>query len=427
MDYTWAIVSLVGLVAVILIANFRNINVGLVGFAMAMLLATVSGLELKGVYSSFNTQIFLRMLGMQVLIVVARNNGTVSLIAGAVLKLTKGKLIRLLPIVLYFACGIASWFNIGISSVLTPMVFALSYEMGFKNHLTLGFCTMFQLMSWGVSPYSMQGLNIATYAAEQGYTLNLWAGALTMVVIGSIMFFAMYFFLGWHKMAPIDIDDFEKREFEKTGGKAKLGKNQICTLLAFAAYIFCNLVLKVDMMVTPIVAAIVLLCLGCGDPKKIIKDIPWNSLIMIGGMTVYVGIISQLGGVDLLTHFISSVASATFAPAIMNFICAFMSIFSSGNGVVIPTMSATISGLDAAIPGLNTQAMFWSVVMGANATPMSPMSTVGANSLAYYSAASNPTDAEFKKAFNRQLAVAGVAMVWSTIAGALGMFAMFNW
>ena len=60
---TWAIISLVGLVAIILLANLRNINVGLVGFAMAMLLATVSGLELRDVYSSFNVQIFLRMLG----------------------------------------------------------------------------------------------------------------------------------------------------------------------------------------------------------------------------------------------------------------------------------------------------------------------------------------------------------------------------
>ena len=87
---TWAIISLVGLVAIILLANLRNINVGLVGLAMAMLLATVSGLELRDVYSSFNVQIFLRMLGMQVLIVIARNNGTVALLAGGVLKLTRG-------------------------------------------------------------------------------------------------------------------------------------------------------------------------------------------------------------------------------------------------------------------------------------------------------------------------------------------------
>ena len=110
----------------------------------------------------------------------------------------------------------------------------------------------------------------------------------------------------------------------------------------------------------------------------------------------------------------------------MNLLCAFMSVFASGNGVVIPTMSATVSGLAAAIPGLSVPAMFWAVVIGANATPMSPMSTVGATALSYYSAAAKPSDEEFKKAFNRQFVVAIIAMLWSTLAALLGMYAMFQ-
>lgn len=418
--YTWAIISLLGLAAVVIIANWRDINVGLVGFGMAMLLATVAGLNLKEVYNSFNTQIFLRMLGMQVLIVIARSNGTLDILGDLVIRLTKGNRIRLLPIIIYFICGIASWFNLGLSSVLTPLVFALSVQMGFKNHLTLGFSTMFMLMSWGVSPYSMQGLNLASYAAEQGYTLNLWHGAFTMVIIGSIMFFAMYFIFGWHKMKPIEV------KMGDGDDKKKLTNKQIFTLLGFASFIFCNLVLKIDMMVTPICAAIVLLCLGCADAKATFKMIPWNSLIMIGGMTVYVGIIKLMGGVDLMTSFIAAVANKTLAPGIMNALCAFMSLFASGNGVVIPTMSATVSELCSAIPGLSASAMFWAVAMGANATPMSPMSTVGAQSLAYYSAASNPSEEEFKKAFNRQFIMAIAAMIWSSIAGFCGLFAMFS-
>ncbi len=418
--YTWAIISLLGLVAVIIIANWKDINIGLVGFAMAMFIATIAGLNLKDVYGSFNTQIFFRMLGMQVLIVIARTNGTMDILGNAVIRLTQGNRIKLLPIIIYLLIGVASWFNLGLSSVLTPLVFALSAQMGFKNHLTLGFSTMFMLMSWGVSPYSMQGLNLQSYAAEQGITLNLWHGAFTMVTIGSVMFIVMYFVLGWHKMKPIEL------HADISGEKKKLNSKQIFTLIGFAAFVFANLVLGVDMMVTPICAAIVVFCLGCADPKATFKQIPWNSLIMIGGMTIYVGIIKLLGGVDLMTSFIAAVANKTLAPGIMNFICAFMSIFSSGNGVVIPTMTATVSELTEAIPGLSASAMFWAVTMGANATPMSPMSTVGANSLAYYSAASNPTDAEFKKAFNRQLGMAIIAMVWSTIAGFLGMFSMFT-
>ena len=177
MSNTWAIVSLLGLIVVVILANWKNINVGLVGFAMAMLLSTIAGLKLKDVYGSFNTQIFLRMLGMQVLIVIARTNGTMKILANAVMKVTRGKAIRLLPIVLYIAMGMGGWFNLGINAALTPLLYVIGVEMGFSNHLTLGFCGMFNLFSWGISPYSMGGLNLAAYAAEQGYTLNLWAGA----------------------------------------------------------------------------------------------------------------------------------------------------------------------------------------------------------------------------------------------------------
>ena len=130
---TWAIISLLGLAVVVILANWKNINVGLAGFAMAMLLATIAGLKLKDVYGSFNTQLFFRMLSMQVLIVIARTNGTLKILASWVMKLTRGKLIRLLPIVIYFAIGFGSWFQLGIASILTPLVFALSYEMGFKT------------------------------------------------------------------------------------------------------------------------------------------------------------------------------------------------------------------------------------------------------------------------------------------------------
>lgn len=62
------------------------------------------------------------MMGMQVLIVIARNNGTLNILGNLVLKAAKGKAIRLLPIILYFGIGVASWFQLGLSNVLTPLI-----------------------------------------------------------------------------------------------------------------------------------------------------------------------------------------------------------------------------------------------------------------------------------------------------------------
>ena len=413
----WAIISLIGLVIIIIIANVKNINVGIVGLAMALFIGTIGGMELKDIYSSFNLQIFLRMLGMQVLIVIAKSNGTMNILGDAVLKVAKGKRIRLLPIVLYLFCGIASWMQLGVSQVLAPLIFAIAYEMGFKDPFKLAFVTFFQLFAWGISPYSMQGLNIATYAQEQGYTLNLWHGAFSMATMGTVLFIALYIYHGWHKMEPVALESKEK---------VIIGKNQILTLIGFFTFIVCNLVFGIDMMVTPICAGVVLLCLGCADPNKVVKGIPWSTLIMIGGMTVYVGVISGFGGVELISSGIAAIANKTIAPALMTFICGVMSLFSSGNGVVIPTMSATISSLAEAIPGLDITAMFWAVVIGANATAISPMSTIGANSLSYYAACYNPTEEEQKRNFNILFIYAGLFLVWSTVAALIGIDGLFS-
>ena len=413
----WAIISLIGLIVIIVIANVKNINVGIVGLAMAFFIGTMGGMKLKNIYNSFNLQIFLRMMGMQVLIVIARNNGTLNILGNLVLKAAKGKAIRLLPIILYFGIGVASWFQLGLSNVLTPLIFAMAFELGFKDPFKLGFVTFFTMFAWGISPYSMQGLNIAAYAEEQGYALNLWHGAFNMALMGTVLFIALYLYHGWHKMEPISLKEREQ---------VKLVRDQILTLVGFVTFIICNLFLKIDMMVTPICAGVVLLCLGCGDPDKVVRGIPWSTLIMIGGMTVYVGVISGFGGVELISTGIAAVANRAIAPAVMTMICGVMSLFSSGNGVVIPTMSATISSLAESIPGLNISTMFWAVVIGANATAISPMSTIGANSMAYYSACYSPTEKENKKSFNKLFLYAGLFLVWASVASSLGIVSIFK-
>lgn len=243
---TWAIISLLGLVAIIFIANWKNINVGIVGLGMAMLIATLAGLKLRDVYSNFNLQIYIRMLSMQVMIVIARTNGTLNILGNAVLKLCKGKRVRILPIVLFFTIGIGSWFNLGLGSVLTPLTFAMAYEMGFKDPFKLAFVTFFTTVAWGVSPYTMMGLNTASYADTYGgYTMNLWSAALNTLLPGLVLFVGLYIFHGWYKMEPIELKP-------RGDGDAKINSKQIFTLLGFAAFVIANLGFGVDMMVAPI-------------------------------------------------------------------------------------------------------------------------------------------------------------------------------
>lgn len=413
-NMTWAIISLVGLVLVIALSNWKKINVGVCGLAFAFVIGTLGGMKLKAIYGNFNTQIFLRMFGMQCLIVIARSNGTLTIIANAVLRLCKGKFIRVLPIILFVLVGLSTWFNMGIATVMQPLVCALALEMGFVNPLKLFFVCMANTVAWGISPYSMIGLDMIGHASTWGIEANPWNAAISMLICGTVFFLINYFFFGWHKMAPMELSDRPKVKFER---------NNILTLLGFAAFIFLNLFFKIDLMITPICAAIVLMTLGVANPKDCMKAIPFNTLMMLGGMSVYVGVIKGLGGVELLSGWITAIVTKHTAVSVFAVIAAVMSVFSSANSVVIPTLVAIIPTVTAMLPGVSGQSLLGVIAAASNGTAVSPMSTVGGNMLGYYSACYNPTEEQQQKVFNYFLIEAGLVLAIYII---LPLFGVWN-
>ncbi len=412
-NMTWAVISLVGLVGAIALSNWKKINVGVCGLAFAFVIGTLGGMKLKAIYSNFNTQIFLRMFGMQCLIVIARSNGTLKIIANAILSLCKGKAVRVLPIMLFVLVGLSNWFNMGIAGIMQPLVCALAFEMGFKNPLTLFFVCMANTVSWMISPYSMVGLDCIGHASTWGIEFNPWNAGVSQLICGTVFFLVNYFYFGWHKMAPVELSERPKVKFEK---------NNILTLLGFAAFIILNIFFKVDLMITPICAAVILMSLGVANPRECIKSIPFNTLMMLGGMSVYVGVIKGLGGVELLSTWITSLVTERTAVSAFALIAALMSVFASANSVVIPTLVAIIPTVTAMLPGVTGQALLGVTAAASNGTGISPMSTTGGNMLGYYSACYNPTDEEQQKVFNYFLIETGLVIAIYLIMPLFGVW-----
>ena len=76
-----AIASLVLLIIVVILANIRKINVGILGFAAAAILSIVGDVSFSEMTSGFGTSVFLRMLCTQFLVCIAKENGTLEYIS----------------------------------------------------------------------------------------------------------------------------------------------------------------------------------------------------------------------------------------------------------------------------------------------------------------------------------------------------------
>lgn len=408
----WAILSLAALVAVIIIANKKNINIGLVGMAAAMLVGTLAGMKNKEIMSGFNSMLFLRMLGMQCLICVAKYNGTLEALAQRIIKIGCGKAIRLLPLILFVAMLLCEYAGTAVFALMLPIMCALAYEMGMP---VLKLAALGLLSMWGgaLSPFAPPGVTLSSLASEAGCSINQWNAAISGTIVAFILFIVFYIAYGWYKETPKNVHFMEITPMT--------WQNKL-TLLGYALFIFCNLVLGLDMAVTPVIIAIVLCIVGAGDGKQMVKRLPWSSLIMVGGMTIMVGVVSSLGGVDLISQGIALVANKWIAPALLNAIAGMMSIISSASGVVMPTLVPTVPELVNLIPGASTQSLVTAIGLGAYATAVFPMSSVGANVLANYGTVYNPSEEEQKKVFNGLLIFAVIGWFAFTLAALLGLY-----
>lgn len=409
----WAVISLLALVAVIVIANVKNINVGLVGIAMAMLVGTLAGLSYKQIVGGFNYTLFIRAMGMQSLIVVAKMNGTLEAIAQKIIKVGCGRAIKFLPIFLYVALLACEFLGTGVFSLAMPVLCALAFELGMPVLKVVGI-GLITMGGGAVSPYAPPGIILRGLIEKEGIEANLWNTAFSGFVVSACLFAIFYVVFGWYKETP--------KEIKMSGENEKLNWKQWLTLLGYAIFVFCNLALGLDTGLTPIIIAMVLCLIGVGDGTQIIKRLPFNSLIMVGGMTIMVGVVSSLGGIDIITGGLTMIATKALAPGLMACTASGMSVISSAQGVVMPTLIPTVPGFVEAVPGVSTQSLVSAIGLGAYATGISPLSTTGGNVLANFGTVYSPTPEEEKKVFNQLLIMAGVSWLGYTIGGLLGLY-----
>jgi len=103
------------------------------------------------------------------------------------------------------------------------------------------------------------------------------------------------------------------------------------------------IMLKVNVGLMAFAVGTILVLLGAGDEKKAISKIPWNVILLVLGVGVLMNIVSLSGGITLMAEGMTKIMTPRTAPSIMAVSASVMSFFSSGLGVVFPTLIPTAS------------------------------------------------------------------------------------
>lgn len=365
------VISLILLLAAIVIGFVRNVNVGIlsIGFAMILTLLFPDTLSTKDVVSGFSTSLFVQMVGVTYLFAIINGNGTLELLAKKIVTKVPA---RTIPFVMFLIGMILSAVGPGsipCLAIIPVIAIPISISAGINPIMTAIIGDM-GAMAGRMSPLTPEAAVVRGLMEEQNMTGNtvpiMICTILTTLICAALVY---VYYKGWK---------VEKTAF--TGIKEELPKftwQQLASIGGLILLAFGVLVLSWNVGLTGFLIGSVLCILGCGNEKKAIAGVPWNVIIMVLGVGILMNVISLSGGVDILVSALENVMGEKSAAPIMALLAGIMSFFSSGLGVVFPTLVPLCGGLASGIgaDGLYLVAM---VVIGGTIAGYTPISTTGA-------------------------------------------------
>src|SRR5262249_37787291 len=147
-------------------------------------------------------------------------------------------------------------------------------------------------------------------------------------------------------------------------------------------WIVCVVFLGYPPGLTAFIAAAALILVKLADDGASLKSVPWAVIVMVCGVGVLISVMDKTGGMDLFTTGLAQITTPQTSNGMMAFVTGVISTYSSTSGVVYPAFLPTVSGLVDKLGGGNPLEIALSINVGAALVDVSPLSTIGALTIA---------------------------------------------
>lgn len=365
------ITSLILLLIAIVVGFARNVNVGIlcIGFAMVLTLLYSDTITAKQVIEGFGTSLFIQMVGVTYLFAIINGNGTLELMARKIVNLVPA---RAIPLVMFFigmVLSAAGPGSIPCLAIIPVIAIPISVSAGINPIMTAIIGDM-GAMAGRMSPLTPEAAVVRGLMEEQGMDGNTVPIMLCTIMVTVICALLVYvYYKGW----TVD----RSAASEEKEQLPKFTWQQWMSLLGLVVLAFGVLVLSWNVGLTGFLIGTILVILGCGDEKKAVAGVPWNVILMVLGVGMLMNILSLSGGIDIMVSALESVMGPKSAAPIMALTAGIMSFFSSGLGVVFPTLVPICGGLASSI-GVDGVYLVAMAVIGGTIAGYTPISTTGA-------------------------------------------------
>ncbi|AXY57484.1 SLC13 family permease [Acinetobacter chinensis] len=388
-----------------------KINIGFFTIIFAYLIGCF-GMELKPseIIELWPVKIFFIIFSVTLFYNFALANGALEKLASHLLYKCR-KFPQLLPLAVFFASTIIAGLGAGFYTVLAFMA-PITLLLCRKTNMSMiigGMAVNYGALAGANFMTSQSGIIFRSLMENVGIdsatSFSYATGIFVVTLIIPIVVLGIYTL--WNRNSnSIHIEDTAPEAFDEKQ------KKSIALIIGMMAIVLIfpilNLLMpdqqtiaflnsKIDIGFIAIFFALISLFMKLADEKKVMALVPWNTLIMICGVGMLIALGVKLGVITQLSDWLANNVPVWLIPILICLISAIMSVFSSTLGVVTPTLFPIVPAI-ALASGLNPLVLFLCIVVGAQASAISPFSSGGSLILG-----SAPADVDKNQLFNQLL------------------------
>jgi Na+/H+ antiporter NhaD/arsenite permease-like protein len=371
--------SLIALLfAIVVSVVFSSLNIGALAIGLSLVVGNlIGGVKADAIVKGFPTSLFILLAGTTYLFSIANTNGTLEKLTAYAVRAVRGRA-ALLPIILFFlAFGLSAIGpgQITTSALLSGPAMLLADRVGISP-LLMALVVGNGAQAGAMSPIAPPGIISANLLAKVGLTGvsgYLWLNmAIVHVVATVIAYLAFGGIQLWRQGKP------EVAGAEVAPPVEPFTRGQLATLAGVAGLIGAVIVWKIDLGLGAFLIGSLLVLFKAADENKAIKNMPWNTILMVTGVTVLVNLMSDVGGMDLFAKLIAKMSTAGTVTLVAGFWSGLVSAYASTTGVILPAFLPMAPSLLKQVGGTDLLALVSSIIVCGFIVDLSPLSTTGA-------------------------------------------------
>ncbi|MEX3652955.1 MULTISPECIES: SLC13 family permease [Mycolicibacterium] len=408
---TIQLLALAIFVGVFAVSAWRNAHLGVLMFAAASGVGlALAGMPIDDVIDGFPIDILVLLVGVTYFFGIAHANGTIDRLIELTLARVGHRTV-LLPLVFFLLTAAISAMGSPLGGLVMAPIGMMVADKRAIDPMLMALSIGTGLSAGAFAPTSLFGIVTYGTAHQAGIDLNPFVLLVVAVVVNLVLLAVAYVLFGGLKLQRSVVAEpavalAAESQLVTVGGGSGRGSphgagtspalpsdpernpftpNQIATVTAMVGLIGTVIGMSLagmdpDIGVLAFALGAVLTLIDPQSGNKAIPRIDWSTVLLVGGIITFVGVLDNLGSVDLLGEFAGHIGVPLLSALFICLVAGLVSAFASTTGMLAALVPLALPLVAAGgIPGW---ALMCALGVCASIVDVSPFSTVGATLVA---------------------------------------------